>query len=47
MTAPVADGLAAGLVLAVRGNVVDVRFAPPAPQRHQALRTGADASIVL
>jgi len=47
MTAPVADGIAAGRVLAVRGNVVDVRFAPPAPRRYQALRTGADASIVL
>ena len=47
MTAPVTDSVATGCVLAVRGNVVDVRFAPPAPQRYQALRTGADASIVL
>jgi hypothetical protein len=47
MTAPVADGISAGLVLAVRGHVVDVRFAPPAPRRDQAPRTGADASIVL
>ncbi len=47
MMAPVTDSVAAGRVLAVRGNVVDVRFAPPAPQRYQALRTGADASIVL
>ena len=47
MRVPVAASVAAGRVYAVRGDVVDVRFAPPAPGRYQALRTGADGSIVL
>ena len=37
----------AGRVAAVRGNVVDVRFAPPLPARYRALRTGAHERIVL
>jgi len=36
-----------GCVLAVRGNVVDVRFEPPLPPRYQALRTGDQDHIVL
>ena len=36
-----------GRVVAVRGSVVDVRFAPPAPERFHALRTGDDGCIVL
>jgi len=31
----------------VRGNVVDVHFEPPLPERHRALRTGPDGCIVL
>jgi F-type H+-transporting ATPase subunit beta len=41
-----ASAAPAGRVVAVRGNVVDVRFAPPLPPRRQALRTGDD-DIVL
>lgn len=37
----------AGEVVAVRGNVVDVRFAPPLPPRNQQLRTGTGDHIVL
>jgi F-type H+-transporting ATPase subunit beta len=37
----------AGHVLAVRGSVVDVRFAPPLPARNQQLRTGAEGQVVL
>ena len=47
MTAQAVERTATGRVVAVRGNVVDVRFAPPAPARYQALRTGDDARIVL
>ncbi|MEA1889351.1 MAG: F0F1 ATP synthase subunit beta [Pseudomonadota bacterium] len=36
-----------GKVVAVRGNVVDVCFAPPLPPRNQQLRTGAEDGVVL
>jgi F-type H+-transporting ATPase subunit beta len=36
-----------GQVVAVRGNVVDVRFQPPLPPRNQQLRTGTNNKIVL
>ncbi|WP_090333743.1 F0F1 ATP synthase subunit beta [Nitrosomonas sp. Nm51] len=36
-----------GEVVAVQGNVVDVRFKPPLPARNFQLRTGADERIVL
>ena len=48
---PAPGGAGLGQVIAVRGGVVDVRFAPPLPPRRQALRAragGADeAEIVL
>jgi len=36
-----------GQVVAVRGNVVDVRFPAPLPPPRQALRSGADGEVVL
>jgi F-type H+-transporting ATPase subunit beta len=36
-----------GRIVAIRGNVVDVRFAPPLPPRHQALRAGERGEVVL
>jgi F-type H+-transporting ATPase subunit beta len=36
-----------GEILAVRGNVVDVRFPPPLPARNRELRAGPDAAVVL
>lgn len=36
-----------GNIVAVRGNVVDVRFAPPLPHRNQALYSGDDDKVVL
>ncbi|HXV84515.1 MAG TPA: F0F1 ATP synthase subunit beta, partial [Candidatus Binatia bacterium] len=36
-----------GRVLAVRGNIVDVRFTPPLPPRYQALTTGDHSAAVL
>ena len=36
-----------GEIVAVRGSVVDVRFAPPLPPQNQQLRTGLDATVVL
>jgi F-type H+-transporting ATPase subunit beta len=33
--------------VAVRGNVVDVRFSPPLPLRYHALRTGEEDAVVL
>ncbi len=36
-----------GEVIAVRGNVVDVRFPPPLPPRNSELRTGPDHHVVL
>ncbi len=36
-----------GEILAVRGNVVDVRFPPPLPPRDRELRTGDDGDVVL
>jgi F-type H+-transporting ATPase subunit beta len=36
-----------GEVVAVRGNVVDVRFEPPLPARNHELRAGPDAAVVL
>ena len=36
-----------GEVIAVRGNVVDVRFPPPLPARNNQLRTGADGNTIL
>lgn len=36
-----------GRIVAVRGNVVDVRFPPPLPPRNRQLRTGADGRVVL
>lgn len=36
-----------GSITAVRGNVVDVRFAPPLPPRNSELRTGPGNSVVL
>ena len=36
-----------GRVIAVRGNIVDVRFTHPLPPRYQALTTGDDGAIVL
>ncbi|MGD8743384.1 MAG: F0F1 ATP synthase subunit beta [Granulosicoccaceae bacterium] len=38
---------AAGEIIAIRGNVVDVRFSPPLPPRNQQLRTGRDNHVVL
>jgi F-type H+-transporting ATPase subunit beta len=38
---------ARGRITAVRGNVVDVRFAPPLPPRYRELRTGDDDHCVL
>ncbi len=34
-------------IVAVRGNVVDVRFPPPLPPRNHALRTGREERVVL
>jgi F-type H+-transporting ATPase subunit beta len=45
-TAYEAEG-STGEVVAVRGNVVDVRFPPPLPPRNQQLRTGPEDRIVL
>ncbi|HSH40970.1 MAG TPA: F0F1 ATP synthase subunit beta [Arenicellales bacterium] len=42
---PSRDG--SGEVVAVRGNVVDVRFEPPLPPRLRELRAGKDESVVL
>lgn len=36
-----------GRIFAIRGNVVDVGFAPPLPPRHQALRAGERGDVVL
>jgi F-type H+-transporting ATPase subunit beta len=36
-----------GAIVAVRGNVVDVRFPPPLPARKHQLRTGVDKGVVL
>lgn len=36
-----------GEIRAIRGNVVDVRFAPPLPPRNHHLRTGTDDQVVL
>ncbi len=36
-----------GQIIAVRGNVVDVRFRPPLPPRNQQLRTGQNDCVVL
>lgn len=36
-----------GKVIAVRGNVVDVRFPLPLPGRNHQLRTGANRNIIL
>ncbi len=36
-----------GQIVAVRGNVVDVRFAAPLPNRNQALYTGENDQVVL
>ncbi|MDH4064238.1 MAG: F0F1 ATP synthase subunit beta [Acidobacteriota bacterium] len=36
-----------GRIAAVLGNVVDVQFPPPLPERHRALRTGPDDRVVL
>jgi F-type H+-transporting ATPase subunit beta len=36
-----------GQIIAVRGNVVDVRFEPPLPPRNQQLRTGTENKVVL
>lgn len=36
-----------GKVAAVRGNVVDVKFAPPLPPRNHQLRTGPEDRVVL
>jgi F-type H+-transporting ATPase subunit beta len=36
-----------GRIVAVRGNVVDVRFTPPLPHRDQALYSGNDDKVVL
>ncbi len=38
---------AAGEVVAVRGNVVDVRFPSPLPPRNQRLRTAGDNAVIL
>jgi F-type H+-transporting ATPase subunit beta len=39
--------LKSGEIIAVRGNVIDVRFPPPLPLRDYQLRTGPDNSVVL
>lgn len=36
-----------GQIVAVRGNVVDVRFTPPLPQRNQALYSGDGDQVVI
>ncbi len=36
-----------GEIIAVRGNVVDVRFPPPLPPRNHELRTGPENRVVL
>lgn len=36
-----------GSIVALRGNVVDVRFIPPLPRRNQALYSGRDDAVVL
>ncbi|MGD8615245.1 MAG: F0F1 ATP synthase subunit beta [Gammaproteobacteria bacterium] len=36
-----------GEVVAIRGNVVDVRFPPPLPARNRELRAGSDGAVVL
>jgi F-type H+-transporting ATPase subunit beta len=36
-----------GEIIAVRGNVVDVRFSPPLPARNHLLKTGADNHVAL
>jgi len=41
------DQISLGRITAVRGNVVDVRFQPPLPLRHQQLRAGRDSSVIL
>jgi F-type H+-transporting ATPase subunit beta len=41
------DQITLGSIAAVRGNVVDVKFTPPLPLRHQQLRAGKNSSVVL
>lgn len=36
-----------GNICAIRGNIVDVRFAAPLPPRNQLLRTGPDHAVML
>ena len=36
-----------GKIVAVRGNVIDVQFAPPLPPRNRELRTGEENNVVL
>jgi F-type H+-transporting ATPase subunit beta len=48
-TATIANGrtVSTGRIIAVRGSVVDARFAPPPPARHNQLRAGPEGEIVL
>jgi F-type H+/Na+-transporting ATPase subunit beta len=41
------DDRPVGEVVAVRGNVVDIRFAPPLPPRNRQLRAGPDGRVVV
>lgn len=36
-----------GRITAVRGNIVDVHFSPPLPQRHRQLKTGSEGKVIL
>jgi F-type H+/Na+-transporting ATPase subunit beta len=44
---PIAPAPDAGTVVAVRGNIVDVRFSDRLPARHHLLRAGKDAGVAI
>ncbi|MGD8570563.1 MAG: F0F1 ATP synthase subunit beta [Gammaproteobacteria bacterium] len=47
MNAAQASNKRHGEIVAIRGNVIDVRFTPPLPARNRQLRTGAENKVVL
>jgi F-type H+-transporting ATPase subunit beta len=47
MSGTEASNMHQGEIVAVHGNVVDVRFPPPLPPRNHQLRTGAQDNVIL